>query len=338
MPIVRKLTFLVGLFFCFLIYSVYSFDYDSQLENKAVIPPSQKIENNSVDNGIVNKIVDKFFAEEKELKESKPFALVLSKKDGIVIMDGTFASAEESKIISNILKINRDGIYVYDDKVVANETLLTKISILMQAFKDFFEDDAKLSVYNNEVFLAGVLKDASHQMLLESIISKSGINLIKDIKLPKPIVVKEEAISQPLPLTNNSTENIVKKVPTINELQIMINQIVSEKKIAFERRSSTITENSFSTLTQIAKLLNENEKIKIEVAGHTDSRGEKILNQQISQDRANSVRNALISLGINQDRLTAVGYGEDFPIAKDDENGLSEINRRVEFNIKAEVK
>jgi outer membrane protein OmpA-like peptidoglycan-associated protein len=60
------------------------------------------------------------------------------------------------------------------------------------------------------------------------------------------------------------------------------------------------------------------------------------LNKQISQDRANSVKESLVSMGINKDRLTAVGYGEDFPIAKDDENGLSEINRRVEFKIKGE--
>ena len=42
---------------------------------------------------------------------------------------------------------------------------------------------------------------------------------------------------------------------------------------------------------------------------------------------------ALITLGVSKDRLTAIGYGEEFPIAKDDENGLSEINRRVEFKI-----
>ena len=45
---------------------------------------------------------------------------------------------------------------------------------------------------------------------------------------------------------------------------------------------------------------------------------------------------ALVSLGINENRLTAVGFGEDFPIAKDDANGLSEVNRRVEFNIVGE--
>ena len=75
---------------------------------------------------------------------------------------------------------------------------------------------------------------------------------------------------------------------------------------------------------------------KIEVAGHTDSRGEAALNKQISQDRASSVREILIKLGINENRITAVGYGEEFPIAKDDKDGLSEINRRVEFNILGE--
>ncbi len=84
-------------------------------------------------------------------------------------------------------------------------------------------------------------------------------------------------------------------------------------------------------ITLIAKALNKN--VKVEISGHTDSRGEKQLNKQISQDRATSVMQALIELGINKDRLTAIGYGEEFPIAKDDENGLSEINRRVEFKV-----
>ena len=116
----------------------------------------------------------------------------------------------------------------------------------------------------------------------------------------------------------------------------MINQVLTDNKIAFERKSSIITENSSSALTQIAKILKDNSKIKIEIGGHTDSRGEKALNKQISQERANSVKTALVSLGINENRLTAVGFGEDFPIAKDDENGLSEVNRRVEFNIVGE--
>jgi outer membrane protein OmpA-like peptidoglycan-associated protein len=327
MPIVKKLIFLVLIFIGFIIYSVYSFDYDSQAENKTSISALQKADNKQINNGLFDNLINKFSSPVVK-KETKPFSLELFKKDGVIVMNGTFASIEESKVVFNMLNINRDGVYSYDDKVLTNEILLAKIAKLTPLLKDLFFDNAKLTIANNEVFLSGELKDANHYLLLESVISKAQINLTKDIKIPAPVIVKEEI----------KPEFVVKKVLAPNEIQIMINDVLAVKKVAFERKSSIITENSYSTLTQIAKILDENKNTKIEIGGHTDSRGEKELNKQISQDRANSVRDALITLGISVDRLTAVGYGEDFPIAKDDENGLSEINRRVEFNIKGELK
>ena len=121
-----------------------------------------------------------------------------------------------------------------------------------------------------------------------------------------------------------------------NEIQSTINNILSTTKINFERRSTSVTEDSKIAIEQIAKILTDNPEFKVEVAGHTDSRGSDSLNKKISQDRASSVGEILISLGINKDRITAVGYGEDHPLVKDDENGLSEVNRRVEFNILGE--
>jgi outer membrane protein OmpA-like peptidoglycan-associated protein len=327
MPIVKKLIFLVLIFIGFIIYSVYSFDYDSQAENKTSMSALQKADNKQINNGLFDNLINKFSSPVVK-KETKPFSLELFKKDGVIVMNGTFASIEESKVVFNMLNINRDGVYSYNDNILTDEILLEKIAKLMPLLKDLFYDNVKLTIVNNEVFLSGELKDANHYLLLESVISKAQINLTKDIKIPAPIIVKEEIKPEP----------VVKKVLTLNEIQTMINDVLVVKKVAFERKSSIITENSYSTLTQIAKILNEHKNTKIEIGGHTDSRGEKELNKQISQDRANSVRDALITLGISAERLTAVGYGEDFPIAKDDENGLSEINRRVEFNIKGELK
>ena len=85
-------------------------------------------------------------------------------------------------------------------------------------------------------------------------------------------------------------ENAVKTILTPNEIQLSINQILLEKKISFERKSSTITADSNPTLVGIAKILENNKNVKVEIAGHTDSRGDKNLNKQISQDRANSVK------------------------------------------------
>ena len=342
MSLVKKVVFLIILFIGFIIYSVYSFDFDSSSNTQTLVYTPIKTEISSNDTGLIDKIINFFVsADDKELK---PFNLVLTKKDGIVTMDGVFANQLDVKRVADILNINRDGEYTYEDDIAIDEVLLSKVAVLMTPFKDFFADGAKLLIINDEVSISGELKDPNYYALLESITSRMDINLIKDINIANPTLITstdEDNINneENLPANNNKAtpisqkENIVKTGAMPKDMQSIINQIVAEKKVQFERKSSTITPDSNVTLARIAKVLEDNKNIKIEIAGHTDSRGDKYLNNKISQDRATSVKIALIDLGIDENRLNAVGYGEDFPIAKDDENGLSEINRRVDFNI-----
>jgi len=342
MSLVKKVVFLIILFIGFIIYSVYSFDFDSSSNTQTLVYTPIKTEISSNDTGLIDKIINFFVsADDKELK---PFNLVLTKKDGIVTMDGVFANQLDAKRVADILNINRDGEYTYEDDIAIDEVLLSKVAVLITPFKDFFADGAKLLIINDEVSISGELKDPNYYALLESITSRMDINLIKDINIANPTLITttdEDNINneENLPANNNKAtpisqkENIVKTGAMPKDMQSIINQIVAEKKVQFERKSSTITPDSNVTLARIAKVLEDNKNIKIEIAGHTDSRGDKYLNKKISQDRATSVKIALIDLGIDENRLNAVGYGEDFPIAKDDENGLSEINRRVDFNI-----
>ena len=342
MSLVKKVVFLIILFIGFIIYSVYSFDFDSSSNTQTLVYTPIKTEISSNDTGLIDKIINFFVsADDKELK---PFNLVLTKKDGIVTMDGVFANQLDAKRVADILNINRDGEYTYEDDIAIDEVLLSKVAVLITPFKDFFADGAKLLIMNDEVSISGELKDPNYYALLESITSRMDINLIKDINIANPTLITttdEDNINneENLPANNNKAtpisqkENIVKTGAMPKDMQSIINQIVAEKKVQFERKSSTITPDSNVTLARIAKVLEDNKNIKIEIAGHTDSRGDKYLNKKISQDRAISVKIALIDLGIDENRLNAVGYGEDFPIAKDDENGLSEINRRVDFNI-----
>ena len=342
MSLVKKVVFLIILFIGFIIYSVYSFDFDSSSNTQTLVYTPIKTEISSNDTGLIDKIIN-FFASADD-KELKPFNLVLTKKDGIVTMDGVFANQLDAKRVADILNINRDGEYTYEDDIAIDEVLLSKVAVLITPFKDFFADGAKLLIMNDEVSISGELKDPNYYALLESITSRMDINLIKDINIANPTLITttdEDNINneENLPANNNKAtpisqkENIVKTGAMPKDMQSIINQIVAEKKVQFERKSSTITPDSNVTLARIAKVLEDNKNIKIEIAGHTDSRGDKYLNKKISQDRATSVKIALIDLGIDENRLNAVGYGEDFPIAKDDENGLSEINRRVDFNI-----
>ena len=291
------------------IFTIYGFEYKDFLSNNNASLNEQKINLNTTN----------------EKQEAKPFNLVLVKKDGVVEMNGLFSNENDVKMISDILNINRQGEYKYEENRVVNEELLKELVVLITPFKDFFADNSKLTVLNNEVTLLGELKDANYKTLLDSIISRSKINIKTDITLPG---VSNIADNKEI---NNPTSNI-------NEVQLLINNILSAKKINFERRSTAITAESKTVVEEIAKILNDNPTLKVEISGHTDSRGSDSLNKKISQDRASSVRDILISLGINKDRVTAIGYGEEKPLVQDDENGLSEINRRVEFNILGENK
>jgi outer membrane protein OmpA-like peptidoglycan-associated protein len=73
--------------------------------------------------------------------------------------------------------------------------------------------------------------------------------------------------------------------------------------------------------------------MKIEIGGHTDSKGTKEYNQRLSENRAKSVVNYLINNGINEKRLKYKGYGESTPIDDNNTESGRINNRRVEFKI-----
>ncbi len=82
----------------------------------------------------------------------------------------------------------------------------------------------------------------------------------------------------------------------------------------------------------MVQLLNQNPNASIEISGHTDNVGGKSYNLQLSQSRAQAVVDYLKNKGVDNRRLTAVGYGDKMPlVSNDDEREGREINRRVEF-------
>ena len=83
----------------------------------------------------------------------------------------------------------------------------------------------------------------------------------------------------------------------------------------------------------VVDLLRTNPKIEIELAGHTDNRGDARLNLQLSQRRVEIVKGYLVSKGIGGKRIKGKGYGGQKPIANSDTEESRRLNRRVEFTI-----
>ena len=101
--------------------------------------------------------------------------------------------------------------------------------------------------------------------------------------------------------------------------------------ITFDVGKATIKPESMGEINRIVTLMNENPDLKFSVEGHTDSTGNATSNQTLSEQRSQAIVAKLVELGIAQDRLTAVGKGQNSPIADNNTDEGRAKNRRVEF-------
>ena len=114
--------------------------------------------------------------------------------------------------------------------------------------------------------------------------------------------------------------------------------------IFFDKNKATLRKQSMVEIQTVYGMLKENPKMVIEISGHTDSQGNDVINQKLSQARAQAVVAFLMKKGISAKQLVAKGYGKTQPVApntlpngKPDLAG-QQLNRRVEMKIVDEVK
>ena len=101
--------------------------------------------------------------------------------------------------------------------------------------------------------------------------------------------------------------------------------------ITFDVGKATIKPESMGEINRIVQLMTENPDLKFSVEGHTDNTGKEASNQTLSEQRSQAIVDKLVELGIAKDRLTAVGKGQNSPIASNSTDEGRAKNRRVEF-------
>jgi outer membrane protein OmpA-like peptidoglycan-associated protein/Tol biopolymer transport system component len=140
-------------------------------------------------------------------------------------------------------------------------------------------------------------------------------------------VGKEYAVNVSYPGYNFFSQNFNMEVKENQEaMHLDINMVpigsdlpVVLANVFFDLNKSNLRPESFIELNKLRDLLIKNPSLIIEIGGHTDTRGDAIENQQLSEGRANSVKTYLIDQGIEASRLTAKGYGESQPKISDEE-------------------
>ncbi|HWY38130.1 MAG TPA: OmpA family protein [Bacteroidia bacterium] len=122
------------------------------------------------------------------------------------------------------------------------------------------------------------------------------------------------------------------------ERNVLLKKLVVGKKIVlknifYDFDKATLRPESVSELDRMVSLMSQNASITIEVSSYTDSKGADEYNKKLSQARAQAVVDYLINKGISKERLTAIGFGEAFPIAENETEEGRQLNRRTEFKI-----
>ncbi len=129
----------------------------------------------------------------------------------------------------------------------------------------------------------------------------------------------------------------VPMVPINTDIPVTLNNVF------FDLAQATLRQSSFVELNKLVDFMNKNTELKIEIGGHTDTRGDAKENLSLSQKRAEAVINHLISKGISPQRLVAKGYGETKTIYSDEtisklqdeksKEAAHQANRRTEYRI-----
>ncbi|WP_457616641.1 OmpA family protein [Lutibacter sp.] len=135
----------------------------------------------------------------------------------------------------------------------------------------------------------------------------------------------DDCVNEAGPASNNGCPEITKEeVAKLEELF---------KTVYFETGKASFKDETLAKLDEVAQIMVKYPTAKFSISGHADSTGSKKRNLELSDDRANAVRDYLISKGVSSSNLTAKGYGEEMPIASNKTRAGRAKNRRVEVKL-----
>lgn len=122
----------------------------------------------------------------------------------------------------------------------------------------------------------------------------------------------------------------------LNAKQTERGMVLTLGDVLFDTNKAQLKSGATRTVDRLAEFLKENPNRTVRVEGFTDSTGSEEHNQELSELRAESVREAIIAKGIENDRVTAKGFGENYAVAGNESAGGRQQNRRVEVVISNE--
>ncbi len=121
---------------------------------------------------------------------------------------------------------------------------------------------------------------------------------------------------------------------TFNNRQMNVGESITLNNILFDQGKAEIKNESKPELDKLVAFLQANPQAEIELSGHTSAEGERVYNHSLSYRRVKACKDYIVSKGITEDRMIAVGLGSDRPMVPNDTESNRAKNRRVEMRLK----
>ncbi len=149
-------------------------------------------------------------------------------------------------------------------------------------------------------------------------------------RLAKSRASEAEFAKREAELASQQIDSLTRQLENLQLRETESGVVVTLGDVLFASGQAELVEGGRSSLEEVVDLLQTEPDKKNRVEGHTDSSGDAAANLLLSEKRAQAVRDSLISLGVDAERVTAMGMGEDFPIASNDTEEGRARNRRVD--------
>jgi len=207
------------------------------------------------------------------------------------------------------------------------------------------DDSTRTTFQDYDIRLYQIERDSSEVLINEAHITNEPefFFVLKRNKNYKLVATKDgyfpnDAFATTVGLMKSDT--LHREIP-LKKLEL--NQAIVLKDVYYDFDKATLRPESNRTLGLLVEILNVNPGIVVELSSHTDSKGENLYNEKLSQRRAESVVKYLKKAGISKDRLVPKGYGENHPIAENtnpdgsDNPEGRQMNRRTEIMVIGET-
>ena len=140
--------------------------------------------------------------------------------------------------------------------------------------------------------------------------------------------VREEAAG-----ARRELQRLKEELSTLHPRQTDRGVVLTLSNVVFEFNRASLKPGAMNDLAKLAAFLKEHPDQQVTIEGHTDSIGSDVYNRQLSEERANAVREYLVRSGVAPEQIVARGYGKDYPVATNNTEAGRQANRRVDIVI-----